>query len=74
MTRSDALAFSTEAVEPRGLRTISFLRRGSPSVGDHFDWMVCAERLSEGDCDTLLSRIAHIHENPVRERIVDEEL
>jgi PKHD-type hydroxylase len=66
MTRSDALAFSTEAVEPRGVRTVSFLRRGIPSVGDHFDWMVCAERLSEGDCDSLIAACRAFAESPPR--------
>lgn len=35
-------------------------------------WQNCSSPLRvEGDCQTLLSRIIHIHENPVRERIVE---
>jgi len=64
MTLPDLLALATEAAEPHGLRTISFLRRGIPSVGDHFDWMVCADRLSEDDCDMLIEACRAFAETP----------
>jgi PKHD-type hydroxylase len=38
----------------RGLRAVNFLRRDGPTNGDHLDWMICADRLIDGDCDDLI--------------------
>lgn len=54
MSHTDGHAYAGSPAVRCGLRTISFQRRGTLSVCDHLDWMVCSERLSETDCDTLI--------------------
>ncbi len=54
MTRSEGLGHSVGTHRPRGLQRVTFLRRGSPSAGDHLDWMTCSDCVSNDDCDNLI--------------------
>jgi PKHD-type hydroxylase len=45
-----------------GLKNVCFRRGNEPTSGYHLDWMRCAERLSDADCDEI---IAACHEFPI---------
>jgi hypothetical protein len=41
-------------VQSRGLDKFTLLHRDAPTEGTHLEWLVCAERLVDKDCDEVV--------------------
>lgn len=48
----------------RGLRDLTCLRGDAPPAHSHIDWMRCAERLSDEDCDEIIAACREFPETP----------
>lgn len=54
MTPSDTAQAAPPAAAPDEPRRFSFLRDGQPTAGAHMNWMTCAERLDDAECDRVI--------------------